>query len=82
MFRRSPPPSLPATTLAANLAQAQAALNALISGALVATASYAEGTGSRSVSYTRAQIGDLRLYIESLQTQQGYRARRAIGVRF
>ena len=79
---RPPPPPPPAATLAANLAQAQAALNSLISGDLTASVSYAEGSGSRSVTYTRAQIAELRLHIENLQTQQGYRGRRAIGVRF
>ena len=82
MICRPPPPSLPAAVLAANLAQAQAALNSLICGALVASASYAEGSGSRSVSYSRANIAELRLHIENLQTQLGYRARSAIGMRF
>ena len=76
------PPKLPAATIAANLANAQAALDQLLRGALVATASYGEGQGQRSVTYTRAQIGELQRYIETLQTAQGYRARRAIGLRF
>jgi hypothetical protein len=82
MPRTIPPPGLPSATIAANLANAQAALDALLSGARIATVSYAEGAGSRSVTYTRAQIGVLKAYIEDLQTRQGYRARRAIGIRF
>ena len=81
-YCRQPPPALPAATLATNLANAQAALDALIRGQMTATVSYGEGAGNRSVTYTRANIGELRLYIESLQTQQGYRARRPIALRF
>lgn len=79
---RPPPPALPQATLQANLATAQAAYQQLVTGGQVATVSYAEGSGMRSVTYTRAQLGDLVAYIESLQTQLGYRARRAIGLRF
>ncbi len=81
MFR--PPPSAqPAATLQANLAAAQAAYDQLMRGGRVATVTYGEGSGQRSVTYTKAEIGSLRLYIEDLQTRLGYRARRALGLRF
>jgi cupin superfamily acireductone dioxygenase involved in methionine salvage len=79
---RQPPPALNAATIAANLANAQVAYDALARGQMTATVSYGEGVGNRSVTYTRAQMGALKTYIEDLQTQQGYRARRAIGLRF
>lgn len=79
---RLPPPPLPVATLQANLAAAQAAYDALSRGVLPQTVSYAEGQGQRSVTYTRANLGELVSYIESLQTQLGYRARRAIGTFF
>lgn len=82
MIRRLPPPPLPPDVIAANLAAAQRALAELTSGARVAHVSYAEGSGNREVTYARAQIGDLTRYIEDLQTRQGYRARRPIGMRF
>lgn len=82
MAYRAPPPALPQATLTANLAAAQAAYDKLAQGGQVASASYSEGNGTRSVTYNSAQLGDLRAYIEQLQTQLGYRARRAIAVRF
>ncbi len=82
MIYRLPPPALPLATLQANLAAAQAALDQLLRGARVATASYSEGGGTRSVTYTKTDVGTLRNYIDDLQSQLGYRARRAIGVRF
>jgi len=81
MIRRPPPPLLPQATLQANLAAAQKALHDLVRGSQVTTVTYAEGAGSRSVTYNQGQLGSLRSYIESLQTQLGYRARRAIGIR-
>lgn len=79
---RPPPPALPQAILQANLAAAQAALQQLATGAQVTTVSYTEGQGMRTVTYSRAKVGDLQAYIESLQTQLGFRARRAIGMRF
>lgn len=82
MIYRPPPPALPLATLQANLAAAQAALDQLLRGARVATAAYGEGSGTRSVTYAKTDVGALRNYIDDLQSQLGYRGRRAIGVRF
>jgi hypothetical protein len=68
--------------LQAYLAQAQAALIALETGGMVATVSYAQGEGNRSVTYTRADSGRLRQLIVDLQAALGIRSRRAIGVSF
>lgn len=48
------------------------------------SASYAQGDGSKSVSYTQATIGQLAMAIRQLQAQLGIinRPRSAIGVRF
>jgi hypothetical protein len=71
-----------ASVIAANLAAAQAGYAALASGKMTTTVTYGEGAGNRSVTYSRAEMGKLKAYIEDLQTSQGYRARRAIGFRF
>lgn len=68
--------------LQAALTSAQAALINLETGGLVATVSYAQGEGNRSVTYTRADSGRLRQLIADLQAALGIRSRRAIGVRF
>ncbi len=60
-----------ASTLAANLAQAQAAYNLLSCGAKVASASYAQGDGSRSVTYGTSSLPGLMAYIQSLQVALG-----------
>ncbi len=83
----SPPCSGPfagmaAPALQASLAQAQAALIALETGQMVATVSYAQGEGNRSVTYTRADSGRLRELIKDLQAALGLRSRRAIRVSF
>ena len=57
--------------LSANLAQAQAAYNALMCGSKVASASYAQGDGSRSVTYSRTELQNLMAYIQSLQVALG-----------
>ena len=68
--------------LQAALATAQQALVDLETGAKVATVSYAQGDGNRSVTYARADSGRLRQLIGELQAALGMRSRRAIGVRF
>jgi hypothetical protein len=68
--------------LQAALAAAQTALIALESGQMVATVSYAQGEGNRSVTYTRADSGRLRQLIADLQAALGMRPRRAIGISF
>ena len=67
----------PAAKLAA-LQSAQQAYVALSTGAKVASASYAQGDGAKSVTYTAAEIGSLTLLIKQLQESLGLlrRARR------
>lgn len=64
------------------LNSAQLALITLESGQMVATVSYAQGEGNRSVTYTRADSFRLRKLIEDLQAALGMRSRNAIGVSF
>jgi hypothetical protein len=66
------------------------ALNELLSGRRVASASYSQGTGSRSVSYSQADLTQLRQWISELLTELQGRGvmtrtpsrRRAIGFQF
>ena len=55
-----------------NLAQAEAALHALLTGGRTASASI----NGRSVSYTQASIKDLQAYIASLKIDLGLMGRR------
>ena len=65
--------------LVAALASAQVALVQLQTGSKIATAAYAQGDGSKSVSYSRAEIGTLRAVILELQQALGIACpRRAI----
>lgn len=68
--------------LAANLAQAQAALQQLRCGVKVVTASYAQGDGARSVTYDRADLGSLQQLVNELAALvypgQGYGRRRPL----
>lgn len=70
--------------LQADLAVAQQAYIDLQGGAKVVSVSYAQGSGSRSVTYTQASIADVQNLIRSLQSQLGIiqRARRPIRVVF
>lgn len=65
----------------AALAQAQAALIALQSGQQVASVSYSQGDGSRSVSYRQANIADLTQLIRLLQAQAGIPGTRRAALR-
>ena len=67
---------LPPATLQAFLAQAQTALNSLICGNTVATISYGEAQGQKSVTYTRADVGKLRLHVYELKQLLGMVPRR------
>lgn len=64
------------------LASAQIALISLQTGEKVVTVSYSQADGSKSVTYTPANIGALTLLIRQLQQQLGiiHRARRRMGV--
>ncbi len=66
--------------LQTDLNNAQQAYIDLSSGAKGETYSYTQGDGSKSVTYTRANLGDLAALIRMLQQQLGIvnRARRPI----
>lgn len=57
--------------LRAALASAQAAYVTLSTGGKVASASYSQGDGVKSVQYTPATIGGLVMLIKQLQAQLG-----------
>lgn len=64
------------------LTSAQTALIALQTGQKIVSASYGQGDGTKSVTYTQANIGDLTMLIRQLQLQLGviHRARRRMRV--
>ena len=77
---------VPQPTLQLWLDQAQQALADLMSGRRYVTVTYAQGEGSRSVTYMRTEMGSLRAWIAELQRalnpgDHRFR-RRAIGLRF
>lgn len=70
---------IPRATLLQWLTEAQQAMHDLVTGAKGESYSYSQGDGAKSVTYTRANIGQLRGYIAELKAQLGVRrARRAI----
>lgn len=65
------------------LAAAQLAYGKLAAGSLAETVAYDQGTGSRSVTYTRANIANLQTLITQLQQALGLApSRRPIRLRF
>ena len=72
------------TQLQVDLAAAQQAYIDLSTGAKGESFSYTQGDGSKSVTYTRANLADLSSLIRLLQAQLGIvcRGRRPIGFRF
>lgn len=70
--------------LQARLTQMQQDYLDLSTGRKLETASYAQGDGSKSVTYTRANLGQLIMAIRQLQAQLGIvqSPRQAIGFRF
>lgn len=65
------------------LSAAQQALQDLTTGGKPETVSYGQGDGTKSVTYTRANIGQLQQRIRGLGRALGLvGSRRAIGVRF
>jgi len=69
--------------LQAALTQAQTAYTALMTGSKGETFSYAQGEGSKSVTYTRANVANLTYFIAEIQRALGIRGRRrAIRFRF
>ena len=69
---------VPAATMQAWLATAQQAYADLMAGGKVVTASYAQGDGSRSVTYTASSMVNLSQWIAQLQRALGipYQRRR------
>lgn len=70
--------------LRTQLATMQQAYLDLVTGAKGEAYSYTQGNGARSVTYTKANIGDLIAAIRMVQRQLGIVSggRRAIGVEF
>ena len=60
-----------ASVLQARLAQLQQAYLDLSSGAKGETYSYTQGDGAKSVTYSRANIGQLTMAIRQIQAQLG-----------
>ena len=74
---------LPQATLLQFIADGQVALHKLLTGMKEAVVSYGEGGGQNSVTFTRAQEGQLRAHIRELQVLAGTaRPRKAAGVIF
>lgn len=80
MFRIRPNnlTGVPVATLQQWLSNAQQAYNDLSTGAKGESFSYTQGDGAKSVTYTRANLGQLQQYILELQYALGIRRRRAI----
>ena len=60
------------------LSDAQQAMHDLSIGGKGESYSYTQGDGSKSVTYTRANLADLQAHILALQYALGIRRRRAI----
>jgi hypothetical protein len=73
---------VPPATLQTWLTDAQLARHNLMTGALPSVVSYGNGDGTKSVTYTRANLGALDAYIQSLLRALGLGRRRAVGVLF
>lgn len=75
---------MPRAALQKALANAQQAYIDLTTGAKGESYSYTQGDGSRSVTYTKANVADLAALIQTLQAQLGIvqQPRRAIRLRF
>jgi hypothetical protein len=68
--------------LQAALANAQQAYIDLLTGAKGESYSYSQGEGSRSVTYTRANLGQLTAFIGELQAALGIRRASRRPIRF
>jgi gpW len=70
--------------LQAAIASAQAAYIELMSGQKVASLSYAQGDGAKTITYEKTNIAALQMFIKQLQMQLGVPVsrRRAVGFRF
>jgi len=70
------------STLQQWLTDAQQAMHDLMTGAKGESYSYTQGDGAKSVTYTRANIGQLRAYISEIKAQLGIRTRRPLRFNF
>lgn len=68
--------------LRAALAAAQAAYARLMTGAQGVSFSYTQGDGTRSVTYSAANLAHLAAYIKQLQQQLGIVCRARAPIRF
>ncbi len=68
--------------LKAALAEAQQAYIELLSGRRGVSFSYAQGDGTRQVTYSQASVADLVALIETLQLALGFRVRRPLTFRY
>ncbi|UMR99576.1 gpW family head-tail joining protein [Escherichia coli] len=68
--------------LQAALAEAQRAYIELLSGRRGVSFSYAQGDGTRQVTYSQASVADLVALTESLQLALGLRVRRPLTFRY
>ena len=73
---------MPVPALQAALAQAQAALIAVVTGAKPVMVDYVEGQGRRQVMYTRTNAEELRVLIRDLKAALGQSTRGAVRPRF
>lgn len=74
---------VPTATLQQWLSEAQAAYHQLLTGGRAQVVTYGQGDGQKSVTYNRANAGQLLAWIQMLQQALGIGCgRRAIGVRF
>lgn len=69
---------VPKLTLQKWLGEAQQAMHELSTGTKGEAYSYTQGDGTRSVTYTRTDLGALQAHINSLMHALGMRKRRAI----
>ena len=69
---------IPQATLQQWLAAAQQALHDLSTGAKGESYSYTQGDGSKSVTYTRANVEQLQAHINDLMYALGMRRRRPL----
>jgi hypothetical protein len=71
---------IPRPTLEQWLREAQTALHELSIGGKVEAAAYTQGEGSKSITFTRGDMAQLRAHIAALKAQLGVRdhSRRAI----
>lgn len=74
---------VPTTTLQQWLLDAQQAFHDFMTGGKPVIVTYAQGDGNRSVTYNKANIGDLTAYIQALKAQLGITCgRRAMAPQF